>query len=218
MAKRKRPSRSSRSAARCGASTLSAQTLIGLGLNKIGRVRESAGHAVDARHDREGAAPRPRGREASRGRRHETQPDRRQARLRARSACASAAASARAWARPADAAARARPRARACASRASKAARCRCIAVCRSAASQHHVRSYELNEINLGRVQTAIDARLLDAKAAVDAAALVKAGVMRRAKDGVRLLGDGELKAKVDFRSGGPRNPPSPRSRRPAAR
>ena len=33
----------------------------------------------------------------------------------------------------------------------------------------------------------------------VDAAALVKAGVMRRAKDGVRLLGGGELKAKVDF-------------------
>ena len=33
----------------------------------------------------------------------------------------------------------------------------------------------------------------------VDAAALVKAGLMRRAKDGVRLLGGGELKSKVDF-------------------
>jgi large subunit ribosomal protein L15 len=56
-----------------------------------------------------------------------------------------------------------------------------------------------LNEVNLGRVQAAIDAKLLDAGAVVDAAALVKAGVLRRAKDGVRLLGSGELKAKVDF-------------------
>ena len=56
-----------------------------------------------------------------------------------------------------------------------------------------------LNEVNLGKVQAAIDAGLLDAKGVVDAAALVKAGLMRRAKDGVRLLGNGELKAKVDF-------------------
>ena len=56
-----------------------------------------------------------------------------------------------------------------------------------------------LNEVNLGRVQAAIDAKLLDEAAAVDAAALVKAGLLRRAKDGVRLLGGGELKAKVNF-------------------
>jgi large subunit ribosomal protein L15 len=56
-----------------------------------------------------------------------------------------------------------------------------------------------LNEVNLGRVQAAIDAKLLDAGAVVDAAALVKAGVLRRAKDGVRLLGGGELKSKVEF-------------------
>ena len=56
-----------------------------------------------------------------------------------------------------------------------------------------------LNEINLGKVQAAIDAKRLDAGAVVDAAALVKAGLMRRAKDGVRLLGGGELKSKVDF-------------------
>jgi large subunit ribosomal protein L15 len=56
-----------------------------------------------------------------------------------------------------------------------------------------------LNEVNLGKVQAAIDAKRLDAEAAVDAAALVKAGLMRRAKDGVRLLGGGELKAKVNF-------------------
>ena len=48
-------------------------------------------------------------------------------------------------------------------------------------------------------MQAAIDAKQLDAGATVDAAALVKAGVLRRAKDGVRLLGNGELKAKVNF-------------------
>jgi large subunit ribosomal protein L15 len=56
-----------------------------------------------------------------------------------------------------------------------------------------------LNEVNLGRVQAAIDAGKLDISAPVDAAALVKAGVLRRARDGVRLLGSGELKVKVNF-------------------
>ena len=55
----------------------------------------------------------------------------------------------------------------------------------------------KLNEVNLDRLQSAIDAGRLDLAATIDAAALVKAGVLRRAKDGVRLLGDGELKAKV---------------------
>jgi len=57
----------------------------------------------------------------------------------------------------------------------------------------------KLNEVNLGKVQTAIDAKLLDASATVDSAALIKAGLMRRAKDGVRLLGGGEIKAKLAF-------------------
>src|ERR1700709_1793737 len=48
------------------------------------------------------------------------------------------------------------------------------------------------NEINLARIQQAIDAGKLDVKATVDAEALVKAGLLRRAKDGVRLLGKGE--------------------------
>ena len=56
-----------------------------------------------------------------------------------------------------------------------------------------------LNEVNLGRIQQAIDAGKLDAGATIDVAALVKAGVLRRAKDGVRLLGGGELKAKATF-------------------
>jgi len=57
----------------------------------------------------------------------------------------------------------------------------------------------KLHEVNLGRVQQAIDAGKLDAGGTVDAAAMIKAGLLRRAHDGVRLLGSGELKAKVAF-------------------
>src|SRR3954454_5549760 len=55
------------------------------------------------------------------------------------------------------------------------------------------------NEVSLARVQQAVDAGKLDAVAAVDVEALVKAGVLRRARDGVRLLGGGEIKAKLAF-------------------
>ena len=51
--------------------------------------------------------------------------------------------------------------------------------------------------VNLWRLEQAIAAGKLDAKAAIDADVLVKAGVIRRAKDGVKLLGDGELKTKL---------------------
>src|SRR6202163_1331453 len=44
----------------------------------------------------------------------------------------------------------------------------------------------KLNEVSLGRVQTAVDAGRLDTAGKIDAAALVKAGVLRRVKDGVR--------------------------------
>jgi large subunit ribosomal protein L15 len=50
------------------------------------------------------------------------------------------------------------------------------------------------NEINIGRLQEAVDAGRLDAKQPVDVAALVAAGLVRRPLDGVRLLGEGELK------------------------
>ncbi len=50
------------------------------------------------------------------------------------------------------------------------------------------------------RVQRAIDSGKLDHKAVIDAAALVAAGVIRRAKDGIRLIAGGEFKAdKVTF-------------------
>jgi large subunit ribosomal protein L15 len=55
----------------------------------------------------------------------------------------------------------------------------------------------EYNEVNLGRVQQAIDAGTLDAAATIDVEALIKARVLRRALAGVRLLGSGEIKAKV---------------------
>ena len=55
----------------------------------------------------------------------------------------------------------------------------------------------KLNEVNLGTIQAAIDAGKLDPAADIDAAALIKAGLIRRTKDGVRLLGAGEIKAKV---------------------
>jgi large subunit ribosomal protein L15 len=55
------------------------------------------------------------------------------------------------------------------------------------------------NELNLERVQQAIDAGKLDVAALIDVEALVAAGVLRRVKDGVRLLGGGELKAKVNI-------------------
>ena len=45
----------------------------------------------------------------------------------------------------------------------------------------------------------AIDAGKLDGKAVVNAEALIAAGVVRRVKDGVKLLGNGELKAKLAF-------------------
>ena len=53
--------------------------------------------------------------------------------------------------------------------------------------------------VNLDRIQIAIDDGKLDAKKTVDAQALIKAGVVRRELDGVKLLGSGELKAKVSF-------------------
>ncbi len=57
--------------------------------------------------------------------------------------------------------------------------------------------------VSLARIQAAVDAGKLDAKATIDAAALKAAGVIRRPKDGVRVLSDGELKAKVTLEVAG---------------
>ncbi|MFM9841756.1 MAG: 50S ribosomal protein L15 [Dongiaceae bacterium] len=61
----------------------------------------------------------------------------------------------------------------------------------------------DLVEVNIGRLQTAIDTGKLATGEKIDGAALVKAGVLRRARDGVRLLGNGELKAKIQIEVAG---------------
>ncbi|MBB3764267.1 50S ribosomal protein L15 [Sphingomicrobium lutaoense] len=53
--------------------------------------------------------------------------------------------------------------------------------------------------VNVGAVQKAIDEKKLDAKKDLDHAALKAAGLARGGKDGVRLLGKGEIKAKAKF-------------------
>lgn len=59
--------------------------------------------------------------------------------------------------------------------------------------------SKDFNTVSVARVQAAVDAKKLDPKETVTAEALVKAGVIRRARDGVRLLGDGDIKSKLSF-------------------
>ncbi len=63
----------------------------------------------------------------------------------------------------------------------------------------NNIFALKLNEVNLGRIQEAIDKGTLDAKDVVDAEALVRSGVLRRAKHGVRLLGKGEIKVALQF-------------------
>ncbi len=50
--------------------------------------------------------------------------------------------------------------------------------------------------VNLGNIQAFIDSGKLDAKSPIDEATLLNAGVVRRIRDGVRILGKGELTAK----------------------
>ena len=60
-------------------------------------------------------------------------------------------------------------------------------------------RRKDFNEINLGALQKAIDDKRIDASNPITVASLVADGVLRRAKDGLRLLGSGELNAKVQI-------------------
>ena len=61
----------------------------------------------------------------------------------------------------------------------------------------NNVHRLDYVEVNIGRLQEAIDAGKLEAGASVDGAALVAAGVIRRQRDGIRLLAKGEIKAKL---------------------
>ncbi len=168
------------------------ETLIGLKLNKIGREAELRRYAGDPRHDRQGRPSRRSGGEIA----DETSRTLRPAR------------------RPQDAKAhRARHRLRQrqdrrprrqgpdrAFRRAHQRLRGRPDAAASPSAQarlqEHDVRAQA--QRSESRPHPGGDRRqALDAAAKIDAAALVKAGLLRRAKDGVRLLGAGEIKAKV---------------------
>ncbi len=57
----------------------------------------------------------------------------------------------------------------------------------------------DFNEVNLGRIQEAIDAGKIDATQTITNEVLAAAGIVSKLRDGVRILGVGELKAKVAF-------------------
>jgi large subunit ribosomal protein L15 len=57
----------------------------------------------------------------------------------------------------------------------------------------------DYSEINLGRLQKAIDDKKIDIKQSITSESLMAAGIVPHAKDGVRLLGNGEIKAKVQL-------------------
>ena len=55
------------------------------------------------------------------------------------------------------------------------------------------------NTVSIARLEQAVEAGKLDASAAIDVATLIEAGIVRRAKDGVRVLSDGEAKSKFNL-------------------
>ncbi len=61
----------------------------------------------------------------------------------------------------------------------------------------------DFNEVNLGRLQKAIDDKVINEGDTVTAESLVEAGILRRKKDGVRILAKGELKAKINIEAAG---------------
>jgi large subunit ribosomal protein L15 len=63
----------------------------------------------------------------------------------------------------------------------------------------NNANALKLAEVNLWRLQDAIDAKKLDIKNEITGEALVAAGVIRRVKDGVRVLGTGEIKGKLNL-------------------
>ncbi len=63
--------------------------------------------------------------------------------------------------------------------------------------NRHNPEKYAI--VNLGQLQSFVDAGKLDAKGEITAETLVEAGVIRRKLDGVRVLGKGELKAKLNL-------------------
>ncbi len=64
-------------------------------------------------------------------------------------------------------------------------------------------RPKDFNEINVGTLQKAIEEGKLKAGQSVDVATLIEAGILRRPKDGLRVLGTGELKSKLSVTANG---------------
>ena len=67
----------------------------------------------------------------------------------------------------------------------------------------NNISSKHYNEINLGQIQSYIDAKKLDASKPVTLESLMEGGFVKRKLDGVRLLANGELKDKVTFEVAG---------------
>ena len=67
----------------------------------------------------------------------------------------------------------------------------------------HNLFARELNEVNLDRIQAALDSGKLKSDKAIDVAVLVESGVCSSPRDGVKILGRGELKAKLSFEVAG---------------
>ncbi|GJE38068.1 50S ribosomal protein L15 [Methylobacterium persicinum] len=63
----------------------------------------------------------------------------------------------------------------------------------------NNIHAADLNEVNLGRIQTAVDTGQLEAGATITVETLVAAGILARPRDGVKLLGVGELTSKLSF-------------------
>ncbi len=63
----------------------------------------------------------------------------------------------------------------------------------------NNINSKDFNTVSVGRIQIAIDAKKLDASVAITMETLRAAGIIRKVKDGVRILSDGDLKSKVQI-------------------
>ncbi len=61
----------------------------------------------------------------------------------------------------------------------------------------------DYNEVSIARLEKAVEAKKLDDKKPVTAEALVEAGVIRRVRDGVRVLGGSEAKTKFTLEVAG---------------
>jgi large subunit ribosomal protein L15 len=59
--------------------------------------------------------------------------------------------------------------------------------------------STDYNEVNIGRIQAAVDAGKLETGAVVTVDTLVAAGICSKPRDGVKILGVGDLTAKLSF-------------------